>query len=168
MQARTTTTTNSGPQEKQQNGKRGHRHIDTNQPAHGKLFSVITGEVIAKVELQGEKVIDELIGPNRGKVRLISRAEGKSTAKEKKNGPRFRAERTATAHEMTTEEARNTKVSITKTERGKYRNPHIIYDMKDGLIDTILEVIPATEQKAEGVKKQEDRHNNHTMTKEKE
>ena len=40
--------------------------------------------------------------------------------------------------------------------------------MKDGLIDTILEVIPATEQKAEGVKKQEDRHNNHTMTKEKE
>jgi hypothetical protein len=39
---------------------------------------------------------------------------------------------------MTIEEARNTEVSIIKTKRGKYGNAHIIYDMNDGLIDSIV------------------------------
>jgi hypothetical protein len=54
---------------------------------------------------------------------------------------------------VTTEEARNTGVGITKTERGKYGNPQIIYDMNDGLIDSILDVVPTAEQRAEREKK---------------
>jgi hypothetical protein len=43
---------------------------------------------------------------------------------------------------MTTEEARNTEVNITRTERERYGNAHIRYDINDGLVDVILEVIP--------------------------
>jgi hypothetical protein len=57
---------------------------------------------------------------------------------------------------MAIEEARNTEVSITKTERVKYGNAHTIYDMNGGLIDSILEVVPTAEQKAEGVKTLQD------------
>jgi hypothetical protein len=35
-------------------------------------------------------------------------------------------------HEMTIEEARNTEVSITKTERGRYENAHIKYRRTSG------------------------------------
>jgi hypothetical protein len=34
---------------------------------------------------------------------------------------------------MTIEEARNTEVSIARTERGRYGNAHIRYDINDGL-----------------------------------
>jgi hypothetical protein len=102
------------------------------------------------------------------KVRLIPRAEGKKYGKGKKNGSRLRAERADIVHEMTTEEARNTEVNITRTESGRYGNAHIIYDMNDGLVDTILEVTPTTGQQAGGLKEQKDRKNDHTATKEKE
>ena len=59
--------------------------------------------------------------------------------------------------EMAIEEARNTEVRITKTSRGKYGNAHIIYDMNDGLMDIILEVIPTAEQRTEGIKTAEQR-----------
>jgi hypothetical protein len=47
------------------------------------MFIVITGKVIMEVELRGGKVLYELVGSNRGKVRLISRAEGKKNGKGK-------------------------------------------------------------------------------------
>jgi hypothetical protein len=56
------------------------------------MFALTTGKVIiTKVELRGGKVREQeteliCIGPNKGKVRLISRAEGKRYGKEKKNG----------------------------------------------------------------------------------
>jgi hypothetical protein len=40
---------------------------------------------------------------------------------------------------MTIEEARTTEVSITKTERGRYGNAHIRYDINDGLVDVVLD-----------------------------
>jgi hypothetical protein len=36
-------------------------------------------------------------------------------------------------HEMTIEEARNTEVNITRTERGRYGNAHIRYDINDAV-----------------------------------
>jgi hypothetical protein len=53
---------------------------------------------------------------------------------------------------MTTEEARNTEVSITRTERGGYGNAHIRYGINDGLVDVILEVTPTEEQRAERIR----------------
>ena len=50
---------------------------------------------------------------------------------------------------MATEEARNTEVGITRTERGRYGNAHIRYDINDGLVDVILEGTPTEEQRAE-------------------
>ena len=49
---------------------------------------------------------------------MLSRADEKRYSKEKRDGSRHRAERVAIVNEMTTEEARNTEVSITKTGRG--------------------------------------------------
>jgi hypothetical protein len=40
--------------------------------------------VVTKIKLCGGKVIDELVGSNRGKVRLISRAERKRYGEAKK------------------------------------------------------------------------------------
>ena len=57
---------------------------------------------------------------------------------------------------MAIEEARNTEVSIPRTERGRYRNAHIRYDIHDGLVDVILEVTPTEEQRAERVRDQKD------------
>jgi hypothetical protein len=71
---------------------------------------------------------------------------------------------------MTTEEARNTEVDITKNSRAKYGNAHIVYDMNDGLIDIILEKWyqqPTAEQRAERVKTMEGSQSRRTMTKEK-
>jgi hypothetical protein len=70
--------------------------------------------------------------------------------KGKRSGSIFRAERVNTIHEMTIEEARNTEVSITGTARGRYGNAHIRYDINDGLVDVILEVIPTEEQNPRG------------------
>ena len=58
---------------------------------------------------------------------------------------------------MTTEEARTTEVSITKTERGRYGNAHIRYDINDGLADVVLEVIPTEEQKTERTRNQKEK-----------
>jgi hypothetical protein len=69
---------------------------------------------------------------------------------------------------MTTEEARNTGVNITKTKRGTYGNAHIIYDMNGGLMDIIVEVEPTAEQRAEKPKAVADRPRRSTTTKEKE
>jgi hypothetical protein len=75
---------------------------------------------------------------------------------DKRSGSRHRAEQVAIAHEMATEEARNTEVSTTRTERGRYGNAHIRYDINDGLVDVILEVIPSEEQRAEGIRDQKE------------
>ena len=48
------------------------------------MFTAIKGKVITEVKLRGGKVIDELMSSNRGKVRLISRAEGEKYGKGKK------------------------------------------------------------------------------------
>jgi hypothetical protein len=69
---------------------------------------------------------------------------------------------------MTTEEARNTEVKITRTERGRYGNAHSMYDMNDGLMDVVLEVTPTAEQQTEGLKERKERKNDRKMMKEKE
>jgi hypothetical protein len=50
------------------------------------MFTAITGKIITTVELLGGEIIDELVGSNMGKERLISRAEVKRYGKGKKNG----------------------------------------------------------------------------------
>jgi hypothetical protein len=68
---------------------------------------------------------------------------------------------------MATEEARNTAVSITRTERGKYGNAHIRYDIiNDGLVDVILEVTPTEEQRAERAREQKEKKGKRDMAKE--
>jgi hypothetical protein len=70
---------------------------------------------------------------------------------------------------MTTEEARNTEVKITKTERGRrYGNAHIIYDVNAGLVGVVLEVTPTEEQQAERNREHKERKSERRIRKEKE
>ena len=69
---------------------------------------------------------------------------------------------------MTIEEARTTEVSISKTERGRYGNAHIRYDINDGLVDVVLEVISTEEQKTERARKQKEKKDQRNMSKEEE
>ena len=99
------------------------------------------------------------VGSNKEKNRLLSRADEKIYKKGKRNVSMFRAERVVITHEMTIEEARITEVNIciTRTARGRYGNAHIRYDINDGLIDVILEVIPTEEQRAERARDQKEK-----------
>jgi hypothetical protein len=72
---------------------------------------------------------------------------------------------------MATEEARNTEVKTTRTERSRYVNAHILCvmcDVNDGLVGVVLEVTPTAEQQAERSKEQKERKNERKMIKEKE
>ena len=69
---------------------------------------------------------------------------------------------------MAIEEARTTEVSISKTEKGIYGNAHIRYDINDGLVDVILEIIPTEEQKTERARKQKEKKDQRNMSKEEE
>jgi hypothetical protein len=104
------------------------REENTQQnPIRDKLFTAITNKVINMLKTKGVRALDELAGSNKGKIRLLSRADEKKYNKGKRSGSRYRAERVAIIHEMTTEEARSTEVHITRTERGRYGNAHIRY-----------------------------------------
>jgi hypothetical protein len=118
------------------------------------------------MKIKGVRALDELAGPNKGKIRLLSRADEKKYNKGKRNRSRHRAERVVIIHEMTIEEARNNEVNITRTERGRYGNAHIRYDIKDGLVGVILEVIPTEEQRAERIRDQKEQKGKRDMAKE--
>jgi hypothetical protein len=125
------------------------------------------------LKCKGTRALDELAGPNKGKIKLISRADEKAHRykKGKRSGSRFRAERVNTIHEMTIEEAGTTEVSTTGTARGRHGNAHIRYDVNDGLVDVILEVIPTEEQKSERArdqKKKKEKKDKRSMSKEEE
>ena len=120
------------------------------------------------LKYKGARALDELVGPNKGKIRLISRADEKKYKKGKRNGSLFRAERVNIIHEITNEEARNTEVNITGTARGRYGNAHIRYDINDGLVDVILEVVPTEEQNSERARVQKEKKDKRTLTKEEE
>ena len=47
------------------------------EPIQDKLFTVITNKVIAMMKIKGARALDELTGPNKGKIRLPSRADEK-------------------------------------------------------------------------------------------
>jgi hypothetical protein len=143
-----------------QNKKRTRTPTDNQEPIRDKLFTAITNKVITMMKIKGVRALDELAGSNKGKIRLLSRHN-----KGKRNGSRHRAERVAILHEMKIEEARNTEVSITRTERGRYGNAHIRYDINDGLVDVILEVTPTEEQRAERVREQKEQKANETWRK---
>ena len=81
------------------------------------------------IKIKGVRALDELAGSNKGKIRLLSRADEKWYSKGKRDGSTHRAERVAIVNEMTIEEARNTEVSITKTGKGRYGNAHISYKL---------------------------------------
>jgi hypothetical protein len=114
------------------------------------------------MEIKGVRALDELAGPNKGKIRLLSRADEKLYNKGKRNGSRHRAERVVIIHEMTTDEARRTEVDITRTERGRYGNAHIRYGINGGLVD----VTPTEEQRAERVREQKEQKGKRRMAKE--
>jgi hypothetical protein len=65
------------------------------------------------LKYKGARAPDELVGSNKGKIRLMSRADEKTYKKGKRNGSIFRAERVNTIHQMAIEEARTTEVSTT-------------------------------------------------------
>jgi hypothetical protein len=118
------------------------------------------------MKIKGVRALDELAGPNKGKIRLPSRADEKKYNTGKRNGSRHRAERVVIIHEMTIEEARNTEVGITRTGRGGYGNAHIRYDINDGRVDVILEVIPTEEQRAERIRDENEQKDKRYMAKE--
>jgi hypothetical protein len=66
---------------------------------------------------------------------------------------------------MTTEEARNTEVDITRTGRGRYGNAHIMCDVNDGLVDIIPEVTPTEDQQAERNNELKERKSERAMAK---
>jgi hypothetical protein len=41
------------------------------------LFTVITNKVITMIKIKGVRALDELAGPNKGKIRLLPRADEK-------------------------------------------------------------------------------------------
>jgi hypothetical protein len=51
------------------------------------------------IKIRGGRALDELAGPNKGKIRLLSKAKEKYS-KGKQNGSRYRAERVVVIHEM--------------------------------------------------------------------
>ena len=119
------------------------------------------------MKIKGVRAPDKLAGSNKGKIRLLSRADEKRYNKGKRNVSRHRAERVASIHEMTSEEARNTEVSITRTERGRYGNAHIRYDINDDLVDvTTSEVTPTEEQRAVRAREQKEQTGKRRMAKE--
>jgi VIT1/CCC1 family predicted Fe2+/Mn2+ transporter len=120
------------------------------------------------IKIKGARALDDLAGSNKGKIRLLSRADEKRYSKGKRDGSRHRAERVTIVNEMTIGEARNTEVSITKTGKGRYGNAHIRYDINDGLVDILLEVTPTEEQKADRIKEQKEQESKRRMSKEKE
>jgi hypothetical protein len=65
-----------------QNKKRTRTSTDNQEPIRDKLFAVITNKVITMLKIKGARAPDELAGPNKGKIRLLSRADEKSTTKE--------------------------------------------------------------------------------------
>jgi hypothetical protein len=167
--SKTTPQTHSAEDHKKNNQENKRKRDATKNPATDKLFSIITNKVVVMLKYKGTKALDELVGSNKGKIRPMSRADEKTHKKGKRNGSIFRAERDNIIHQMTIEEARTTEVSISKTERGRYGNAHIRYDINDGLIDVILEVIITTEeQKTERARKQKEKKDQRNMSKEEE
>jgi hypothetical protein len=113
------------------------------------------------LKYKGARALDELVGSNKGKHQTYIESRRKKYKKGKRNGPLFRAERVNIIHEMAIEEARNTEVNITGTARGGYGNAHIRYDINDGLVDVILEVVPTEEQKSERARVQKEKKDKH-------
>jgi hypothetical protein len=71
------------------------------------------------IKIKGVRALDELAGPNKGKIRLLPRAdEKKYNNKGKRNGSRHRAERVVIIHEMAIEEARSTEVNNNQNRKG--------------------------------------------------
>ncbi len=165
---KTTSQTHSAEDHKKNIQENKRKRGATKKPATDKLFSIITNKVIVLLKYKGTRALDELAGTNKGKIRPMSRAGEKTYKKGKRNGSTFRAERVNIIHQMTIEEARTTEVSISKTEKGRYGNAHIRYDINDGLVDVILEVIPTEEQKAERARKQNEKKDQRKMSKEEE
>ena len=62
---------------KNQNKKRTRTMTDNQEPIRDKLFTVITNKVITMMKIKGVRALDELAGSNKGKIRLLSRADEK-------------------------------------------------------------------------------------------
>jgi len=164
--SKTISQTHSAEDHKKNNQENKRKRGATKEPATDKLFTIITNKVVVMLKYKGARALDELVGSNKGKIRPMSRADEKKYKKGKRSGSIFRAERVNTTHQMTTEEARTTEVSTTKTERGRYGNAHTRYDINDGLVDVILEVIPTEEQIAERARDQKEQKGKRDMAKE--
>ena len=50
------------------------------------------------LKYKGSRALDELVGSNKGEIRLISRADEKTYKKGKRNGSIFKAERVITSY----------------------------------------------------------------------
>ena len=60
-----------------QNKKRTHTPTDNQEPIQDKLFTIITKKAITMMKIKGVRALDELAGSNKGKIRLLSRADEK-------------------------------------------------------------------------------------------
>jgi hypothetical protein len=64
-----------------QNKKRARTPTDNQEPIRDKLFTAITNKVIIMMKIKGARAQDELAGPNKGKIGLLSRADEKKIQK---------------------------------------------------------------------------------------
>jgi hypothetical protein len=81
-----------------QKNKRTRATTDNQEPVQDKLFTIITNKVVTMLKYKGSRALDELVGSNKGEIRLISRADEKTYKKGKRNGSIFKAERVKTSN----------------------------------------------------------------------
>jgi hypothetical protein len=62
-----------------QNKKRTRTPTDNQEPIRDKLFTTITNKVITMMKIKGVRALDELAGPNKGKIRLSERTRKGTT-----------------------------------------------------------------------------------------
>jgi hypothetical protein len=56
------------------NRKRTRTQTETQEPAQDKLFTAITNKAITMMKIRGGRALGELTGPNKGKIRPLSKA----------------------------------------------------------------------------------------------
>jgi hypothetical protein len=80
-----------------QNKKRTRTPTENQEPIQDiKLFSIITNKVITMMKIKGVRALDEITGSNKGKIRLLSRADEKKV--QQRQAQRIKTQGRASRH----------------------------------------------------------------------
>ena len=74
-------------------------NLSASSPKLGqRMTTSITNKVVVMLQYKGARALDELVGSNRGKIRLISRADEKKYKKGKRNGSLYSEQNELTSY----------------------------------------------------------------------